>query len=530
MPPGGHVLIVAFDPVLDPAAADAFRARNGAFQGAPLLGPYSGQLDNSEDSVELVRPAAPLPAGTVDEILVDKVRYSDTLPWPLEADGAGLVLQRRVLTAYGNDPTNWVGDFKSPGYVSGGANGPVITMQPQNVSVLGTLMAQFSVTATGAPPLFYQWFFGSSGIPGATNSIYIIQSVQPGHAGQYRCLVQNAGGATFSSAATLTYVIPASITFQPTNVIIRIPPDTQALATNRNAYFRVAATTGNPPLSYQWRKNDMNIPAALNPSAVSNLLTVSNVVLVDEGVYQCAVTDGTGTIFSTPATLSPWISPTFLVTPIPNQTNPVATAFSVSVVVTGYPPPYTIFYRSNSTFVGRTDFSNHPSFFTYPANFASRLVTSNWYRIVVSNIAIVGSGVATHMTNHTRADFDMDGLPDYFEVQYGLNTNNMADAAGDLDGDKMSNLAEFIAGTDPSDPNSYLKIEQNTAPGTATLFFGAAAGKTYTIQYADRLTGSPSDWNRLADFIARTSPGVETVVDPNWSTNRFYRVATPRVP
>jgi hypothetical protein len=312
--------------------------------------------------------------------------------------------------------------------------------------------------------------------------------------------------------------------------MIRIPPDNQALTSNRHAYFRVTATTTHPPLSYQWLKNDTNIPAAVNPTAVSALMTISNVVLADEGVYKCAVTDGAGTVFSDSAKLTPWIEPKFLVLPVPNQTNPVATAFTVSTVVTGHPPPYTIFYRSNSLHVGRSDSSNQAIFFTFPSNFASRQVTSNWYRLVLSNVASHGLGVATTVTNHTRADFDMDGLPDYFEVLHGLNTNDMSDAAGDLDGDKMSNLAEFIAGTDPSDPASYLKIEQNTAPGTATLFFGAAPGKTYTIQFADHLPASPSDWNRLADFVARTSASVETVVDPNWSTNRFYRVATPRVP
>ncbi|HEU0011309.1 MAG TPA: lamin tail domain-containing protein, partial [Verrucomicrobiae bacterium] len=416
MPPGGHVLIVAFDPVLDPAAADAFRARNGAFQGAPLLGPYSGQLDNSSASVELVRPAAPQPAGAVDEILVDKVRYANTEPWPLQADGLGLSLQRRMPTAYGNDPTNWVADIKTPGYVYGGGNGPVITVQPQSISVLGTRMAQFSVTATGAPPIFYLWYFGNFGILGATNSIYTIPSVQPAHVGQYRCLVQNAGGANISSTATLTYITPLEFVSHPTNVILRIPPDPLALTNNRHAYFRVATTTAHPPLSYQWLKNGTNIPAALNPTAVSNLMTISNVVLLDEGVYNCAATDGAGTVFSASATLTPWIEPRFLVPPVPNQTNPVATAFTVSSVLTGHPPPYTIFYRSNSMLVGRTDVSNHASFFTFPGNFASSLVTSNWYRLVLSNVASHGLGVSVTMTNHTRADFDMDGLPDYFEV------------------------------------------------------------------------------------------------------------------
>ena len=67
-------------------------------------------------------------------------------------------------------------------------------------------------------------------------------------------------------------------------------------------------------------------------------------------------------------------------------------------------------------------------------------------------------------------------------------------------------------------------------PGTATLIFGAAAGRTYTIQFSSRLPAQPGDWTRLADFVALPTPRVETVVDPNWTTNRFYRVVTPRQP
>ncbi|GAA5525482.1 hypothetical protein Maes01_02052 [Microbulbifer aestuariivivens] len=48
-------------------------------------------------------------------------------------------------------------------------------------------------------------------------------------------------------------------------------------------------------------------------------------------------------------------------------------------------------------------------------------------------------------------DDDNDGMPDVWESQYGLDRLSAADATLDLDGDALSNLEEFVAGTDPSD-------------------------------------------------------------------------------
>ena len=92
----------------------------------------------------------------------------------------------------------------------------------------------------------------------------------------------------------------------------------------------------------------------------------------------------------------------------------------------------------------------------------------------------------------------------------------------------MSNWAEYIAGTNPTNAASYLKVEQVTFNSPAQISFQALSNRTYTIQYKNHLN-DPA-WLKLADVLARTSNRVEVVTDPTPVTNRFYRVATPQTP
>jgi hypothetical protein len=79
---------------------------------------------------------------------------------------------------------------------------PVITTQPTNQTVAQGLTATFSVVATGAPPLSYQWCFNSMAIVAATDSSYS-KTVQAADGGAYYCIVSNAFGTATSSSAIL---------------------------------------------------------------------------------------------------------------------------------------------------------------------------------------------------------------------------------------------------------------------------------------------------------------------------------------
>jgi hypothetical protein len=105
------------------------------------------------------------------------------------------------------------------------------------------------------------------------------------------------------------------------------------------------------------------------------------------------------------------------------------------------------------------------------------------------------------------------------------------DANLDPDGDGFANLQEFLAGTDPQDASSYLKIEIVTPPGAANhaveLTFQAVAGKTYTVWFAGALTANP--WNNLTNVPALPTTTFVTVQDSQAtnSTQRYYRLQTP---
>ena len=119
-------------------------------------------------------------------------------------------------------------------------------------------------------------------------------------------------------------------------------------------------------------------------------------------------------------------------------------------------------------------------------------------------------------------DLDADGMPNAWESGFGLNPTNASDASVDSDLDGLTNQEEYIANTDPLDPDDFLKLLlDEVRASVADVSFGTATGRLYALDYRD--AWSTGTWKNLRTNVPGTGNSM-TLQDTNSAGYRLYRL------
>jgi hypothetical protein len=161
-------------------------------------------------------------------------------------------------------------------------------------------------------------------------------------------------------------------------------------------------------------------------------------------------------------------------------------------------------------------------------NFPAETIAQRIQRILanVTPVAnLVGKVVTGGRLNLARSvDTDGNGLPDWWEQQFFGHLTG-TDPNADPDHDGASNLAEFLAGTDPTNINSALRLTALRAAGTngVALEWPAVSGRYYRLLRATNLL---TGFNSLVRTNIAATPPFNTVTDvaPASAGSRFYRL------
>jgi poly(3-hydroxybutyrate) depolymerase len=134
--------------------------------------------------------------------------------------------------------------------VTPGVDGPVLLVSPARARTLVGQPATFSVQATGAEPLRYQWQKGSgtgnmADIPGATDATYTVpKPALDDHLKLFRCVVANDAGSV-TSASEMIFVTTA-----PTAPSKIASPLTAAAQAGSAFEYTIVSSGGTAPLQY----------------------------------------------------------------------------------------------------------------------------------------------------------------------------------------------------------------------------------------------------------------------------------------
>jgi hypothetical protein len=359
---------------------------------------------------------------------------------------------------------------------------PHITTQPlalQATTLNGN--TSLSVVADGSPTVTYQWQ-ATNNLNGFTNvtdvgvftgsstSTLNITGATANQALTYRVVVANGYGSVTSSPSVLTVSSAPVVTVQPLS---------QTNNAGATVNFTVTAT-GTAPLAYQWQAFSgtgyTNLSSTGSFSgANTNTLTITSIADANALTYQVIITNSSGAVTSSPATLTVIDPPAITVQPA-----------STSVTLNGM-------VNFNVTATG-----------TAPLNY-------QWQTngVSVGNNAVVSGATSSTLT--------LTGVTTNYALNYTVVVSN---PAGSVTSSPAATLAVHIPPSIVTQPSSPV-----VSPGATASFSVVAAGDpTLAYQWQSGPAGGP--FTNLTDNgqISGSSTSTLTITNANTPVAISYQV------
>ena len=119
------------------------------------------------------------------------------------------------------------------------------------------------------------------------------------------------------------------------------------------------------------------------------------------------------------------------------------------------------------------------------------------------------------------ADSNGDGIPDGWCRQHALDPTQADLALQNPDGDPWNTGEEWLADTDPTDPESFFRIDRISLGDEVSVHFESSARRVYTLWSSIDLL----DWSAVdgqGDIAG--AGGEDSLADPDLGERKFYRV------
>jgi hypothetical protein len=201
---------------------------------------------------------------------------------------------------------------------------PSINVQPKGSTINSGAIAQLSVTASGTPPLTYQWYAGSSGVTSTPVGGGATISVTPATTTSYWVRVV---GQCAPSADSVAAVVTVDMPVCPT--VVLAPPAATPVV---NGVQLSINASGGTTFSYAWYQG-----AA---SGVGQQIGLGNGFIVNPSQtssYWCRVTNNCGNTSDSSVVIVSCLAPQFLTQP-QNQTVTAGSTAVLNITATGTSP------------------------------------------------------------------------------------------------------------------------------------------------------------------------------------------------